>query len=224
MRRRLKLAIILPVLFCGVHGLLWYWDLHWVLSIPGSGNATASPALEIGWGFNYPATLVNTLIGVIWSIVSIRLPDLPDPALRLSGFLWVAGLWYLVGRWFDRRGVDNPSKPKGPLSSVILPALVLFFGALTLFLSFGFARHAHAGNFIQTIEIALIQTWAVFLMGIPAVSIFRPYTRHGSTEESSGSTSCPRRRISNFRLLEMIVGVFATLVLLWFPPGPLLPK
>ena len=218
MRRRLKLAMILPGLSCAVEGLLWYWDLHSAPSIPSPYMFWDTPAVVIGWGLNFPAHIIT---GLIWVIFTDRLPE---PLLRLNGFLWVAGLWYLVGRWFDRRGgVDDPSKPKGPLPSVVLPALVLFFGGVTLLLSFGYSRHGHAGNFIQTIQIALIQTWAVFLMGIPGMSLIRYYPEGGRKEALSRSTSHPRRCISNFRLLEMIVGVFAILVLLWLPPGPLIP-
>lgn len=217
MRRRLKLAVILPVLFCGIEGLLWYWDIHSAPTIPSPGGFWHTPAEVIGLGLEFPASIVAGLITVPFG------DRLRGPLL--NGFLLVAGLWYLIGNWFDRRGeVDVPSKPKGLLSSFVFPSFVLAFGAFRLWISFQWNRHGHLANFIQTIQIALIQTWAVFLIGIPAVGIVRDFLDIRREEVSSDSPSLLYRRISNFRLLEMIVGVFAILVLLWLPPGPLLPK
>ena len=223
MRRRLKLTVILPALFCGVHGLLWYWDVHSVKSIAEGGLNWDTPAYCIEWGLNFPATLVNFLIGIVWSCLTFFLPDLPIwPLWWLAGFLWVAGLWCLVGRWLDRRGgEDAPLKIEGPLFSIMLPALVFVFGALALWFSLG--SRGRIGNFIQSIEVALIQTWAVFLMGIPTVGILRYFLDKIREKEISLSTPTAPTRISDFRLLEMIVGVFAILVLLWLPPDPLFP-
>jgi hypothetical protein len=120
--------------------------------------------------------------------------------------------------------VNDPSRPKALLSSVVFPALVLLCGIGALYYSFARAQGLHISNFIQTIDIALLQTWAVFLIGIPTVGIVRHFLELRRKKESSGSPSRPHRRISNFRLLETIVGVFAVLVVLWLPPGPLIPK
>jgi hypothetical protein len=140
---------------------------------------------------------------------------LPDSLRAIILLLLVAGFWYFIGNWFDRRRAEDlPSKSNGLMSSV-----VAVFGAVVSLFSFGLARYGHASNFIQTIQIALIQTWAVFLIGIPAVGLVRGWLERRGKIELSDPTS----RISNFRLLEIIVGVFAILVLLWLPPGPLLP-
>jgi hypothetical protein len=216
---RLKLALILPVLCCCVDGLLWYWYLHSEASIPNT-IGWDTPASFIGEGLNAPAFFVGDLILMPFN------DHLPArPILLLLLLLLVAGLWYLIGKWLDRRAeADDPPKPKGVLSSVVFPGPVLVCGIYGLWYSFARARGLYISNFIQTIYIALLQTWAVFLIGIPAVGIIRYFLERGRKKALWGSTLRPRRRISNFRLLEMIVGVFATLVLLWLPPGRLIPK
>lgn len=216
---RLKLAVILPVLFCGVQGLLWYWDLHSEASIPNMFGWN-TPANFISEGLNGPALLVGILI-----FMPFR--DLLPRGAVLSPLPWllVAGVWYLIGDWFDHRvQVNDPSKPKGPLSSVVLPALVFVCGIIILGYSFARAQSLHISNFIQTIYIALLQAWAVFLIGIPAVAIVRYFLERRRKKRPSGSTPRPHTRISNFRLFELIVGIFVALLLLWYPYGPLFPK
>jgi hypothetical protein len=144
----------------------------------------------------------------------------------------VAGTWCLVGNWLDhRREVKNQPEPEGvipryvfPALKVILPPLVVLLGLSAFISSYGVHLGQSIENFMQTIQIALLQTWAAFLVGIPAVGIIRYFLERGGKEALLGSASRPDWRISNFRLLEMIVGVFATLVLLWLPHGPLIPK
>ena len=220
MRRRLKLAIILPVLFCGVEGLLWYWSLHSKASIPykiGSGT----PASFISEGLDAPAYFVAILVAVPFA------GRLPHWLFRLNVLLLVVGVWYSIGNWLDHRGdVDDPSKPTGPLSSSFFPALVPIFGIAALWLSSMRAEAAYMPDLIQAINIALLQTWAVFLIGIPAVGLVRHFLKQVRKGKGWSSDFPPRpyRPISNFRLLEMFVGVFAALVLLWLSHGRLVPK
>jgi hypothetical protein len=217
---RLKLAVILPVLFCGVSGLLGYWHLHSEAGIPNRiGWDTA--ASFIGEGLDDPALVVGALVA---TPLAGLLPDSSWSLRAVYLLLWVAGLWYLIGSWLDRRGKANdPAKPKGVLTSVVSPALVLAFGVIELVYSFARAQGLHLSNFIQTIDIALLQTWAVFLIGIPAVGMTRWFLEQRRSKDSADSTPRPHRRISNFRLFELIVAVFVVLLLLWLPPGPLIP-
>ena len=212
---RVKLAVILPVLFCGVEGLLRYWNLHSDASIPNTiGWLTA--ANFISEGLNFPAVF----LGVLFFIpLNDHLP--PRAVILLLMLVLVAGLWYLIGYWLDHRGqVSDPSRQKGVFSSVVLPALVLVCGIGTLGYSFARAQGLHISNFIQTIYIALLQTWAVFLIGIPAVGMARHFLGKSRENDSADSLSRPHMRVSNFRLFELIVGVFVVLLLLWLPHGP----
>lgn len=207
---KLKLAYVLPVLFCGVGGFLWYWHLHTPLMIPRSMESAALILL----GLEFPMCIVAAAI-----LAPFR-DSLPSQFPLLTGLLLVAPFWYLIGTWLDRRSeVNFPSKPKGLLFTVVFRALVLAFGVFALWLSFDFHRDIY--YVVQSIGIALMQTWAVFLIGIPAVGIVRHFL---DKQASFLFTPSARGRISNFRLFELIVGVFALLVLLWLPPGPLLPQ
>jgi uncharacterized membrane protein YiaA len=148
---------------------------------------------------------------------------LPIPLPQLTVLPLVAAFWYLIGKWLDRRREANDlSRPGRFLSSPGFQALVLAFGVFALWLSFDFHRDIY--YVVQSIGIALMQTWAVFLIGIPAVGIVRHFHDKRRKRESSLSTPSAPTRISNFRLFELIVGVFALLVLVWLPTGPLLPQ
>jgi len=216
---RVKLAVILPVLFCGVEGLLRYWNLHSEASIPNT-IGWDTPANFISEGLNFPAGFVGVLF---FRPLGDHLP--PSAVIWLLPSLLVAGLWYLIGYWLDRRGqVNDPSRQKGVLSSVVLPALVLVCGIGTLGYSFARAQGLHISNFIQTIYIALLQTWAIFLIGIPAVGMVRYFLEKRRKKESTDSAPRPHTRISNFRLFEMIVGVFVVLLLMWLSHGSLFSK
>jgi len=220
--RPVKLAVILPVAFCSVEGLLWYWNLHSKADIPDIFGWNNTAANFIGNGLNAPAHLFASLISMIPLVIG---DSLPDWLLRLNDLLWVACIWHLIGNWLDHCGdVDDPPEHTGVLSPLIIQASILAFGVLSLFYSFSRADGLHISNFIQTIYIALLQTWAVFLIGIPTVGIARLFLKQVRKRWSSDFPPRPYRPISNFRLLEVIVGVFAALVLLWLPPGPLLPK
>jgi len=142
MRRRLKLAFILPVLFCCVDGLLWYWYLHSEASIPNT-IGWDTPASFIGEGLNAPAFFVAILILMPFND---HLP--PRPILLLLLLLLVAGSWYFIGNWLDHRGqMNDPSKPKGLLLSVIFPALVLICGIYSL--PYSFSRSLSEIEFVQ---------------------------------------------------------------------------
>lgn len=216
---RLKFAFTLPVLFCVAGGLLWYWQIHSGATIPNMFGWT-TPASFISEGLFFPAVLVGIVIFMPFRDI------LPQGAVQSPlPFLLVAGVWYFIGDWFDHRAqVNDPSRPKGLLSSVVLPSLVLVCGVITLVHSLARAQSLHISNFIQTICIALLQTWAVFLIGIPAVAIVRYFLEIRRKKHPSGSVSRPRTRISNFRLFELIFGVFVILLILWYPYGPLLRK
>ena len=216
---RLKFAYTLPVLFCVVGGLLWYWQIHSGATIPNMFG-WSTPASFISEGLFFPAVLVGIVIFMPFRGI------MPQGAVQSPlAFLLVAGMWYSIGSWFDhRRQVNDISKPKGLLSSAVLPSLVLICGVITLVYSLARAQSLHISNFIQTIYIALLQTWAVCLIGIPAVAIVRYLLETRRKKHSSGSASRPRTRIRNFRLFELIFGVFVILLILWYPYGPFFRK
>jgi len=216
--RAVKLAVVLPALFCGIEGILWYWDLHsqpWIPSL----FWRVSPAVPISMALDFPATLLNILTVALLETLVGR--PLTGTQARLFFLLWVAGSWWFIGNWLDRRVAgENQMNPEALIACPIFPPLALALGVFTLLLSF----HLHALYFIETMARALLQTWAVFLIALPAIGIIHRYLDHGRSKYSTEREGQARTPVSNFRLFVIAIGVFATLLIMGVLARPFFTK
>lgn len=209
MRNSVKLWIVLPVLLCGVEGILWYWELH---SRPTvrlyAGNV--SPAVLISNGLDFPAASADLLVRSLWEAGSGQLmPTLPG---RLLFMLSVAFTWSLVGHWLDNRAARERQQKPGELTPWVLACHLapIAFGVFTLLFSF----QVHSLYFAEVTERALLQTWAAFLIGVPALGVMR------RTAQNSGTALRPRTHMGNFRGFMIALGLFAALLILGVVTSP----
>lgn len=232
--RKLKLALVLPALFCGIEGMLWYWGLHsqrWVPSYQGG----VSPADPIRTGLDFPAAVWASLTTTF--LFDLLVPSNFEPPSRWGSFLshllvgtpvmvyfllCVAGCWYLIGRLLDRRAAGEEQLKTGSLRNWrgIWQLLVLAFGVFTLLASL----HIPIRSFIDTIEKALVQTWAAFLIGVPVSGLAHRLLKRGGHEQPTVPGRRARRPFSNFRLFVITMGVLAALLVLGVLTGPTIPK
>jgi len=217
--RKLKLAVVLLALMSGVEGILWYGEFHSRPSVP-SYLGMVSPAIPIRNGLDFPATLASLLITTAWNTCSGQM-ILGTPA-RFLFLSCVAGSWSFIGNWFDHRVTEEEQSKLGTLivCCPVFPPLVLALGLFTLLASF----HLHIESFTETIERALLHTWAVFLIGVPVLGIAHPAAEDRRHDQSTKSEQRPRRPISNFRMFMVIIGVFAVLLILGTLTSPAGPK
>src|SRR5882762_10465525 len=195
--RKLRLAIILPVLQCGLEGVLWYWGRHSnpsVFFLEGLGVPSATVISE---GANAPAyisaSLIYKLLDWLWSIRSPQQTFGPA-GFELVFFLCVLGTWYVIGGWLDRRasGHDELGPPRFTARRLLFRLLLLGMGVFFLLWSF------HLGtSFSENIEGASLRTWAVFLIAIPGLALTRQLRKicggGGSSKsaENIGAVSWP---------------------------------
>lgn len=211
--RTVKLVVGLPVLFCGIEGMLWYWDLHSLHSVPSfNGGETAAAAISMG--LDFPAALLTTVIALALEGI-LRRVVIGTLVGRGVFLLCVAGSWCSIGYWLESRFTTGDRlKPQ----SIIWYA-VLVFGVITLLISF----HLRVYCFAQVAQRALLQTWGVFLIGFLVLGIIRSAS-DAPQEPPAETVRRKSQRLSNFRLLVVVLGVFAALLLMGLPPGPLIAK
>ncbi|HEV2352364.1 MAG TPA: hypothetical protein VG028_21220 [Terriglobia bacterium] len=136
--------------------------------------------------------------------------------------LFVVCCWHLIGRWLDRRkAVKERLKPEVITIWSIIRRLTLFgFGVFTLL----FSLHEYPSHFAVVIERALLQTWAVFLIGVPFSGLALRLLKRGGQEQPKAPGSRARRSFGNFRLFVVVLGAFAALLILGVVSGPTVPK
>ncbi len=159
--RAVKLTIVLPAVFCGIDAALWCLSAQ-------SKWANATDAVCVGLSFPamFPAGL---LAGLSWAF---KLSDAVSLKIfRLSFLLCVAGLWYWIGYWLDHRMLPGYRLKRPAL--VWYPSLALGFLALCGSFVIRAANQIIPSD--RTLETVLLQTWAVFLIGIPVLGIKRRY-------------------------------------------------
>ena len=211
--RAVKCAVVLPALLCSIEGMLWYWDLHSQRTVP-SFFGGVSPAVTISFGLDFPATLLSFLTSPLLEAFVRHQSIDGTPEARLTFLLYVAGSWWLIGNWLDHRVAgEDQWKPES-----VIWFLVLGFGLFAFLFSF----HVRVYCFAQTMERALLQTWGVFLIGLPVLAITHRYLEHGRHEHSTE----PERRtpVSNFRMFIVVMGAFAVLLIFGVLAGPFIPK
>ncbi len=121
--RKLKLAVVLPIIQVLLASILLLW----------ADRAPYPPYLSFpsaGWFFcrllNAPVVVLMFLFGGNWNY----LPQIPFVGRGI--FLISVGLfWYLVGRMLDRRGT-KPAKEPSLLTVLAMQSLLLVAGVLLL--------------------------------------------------------------------------------------------
>lgn len=231
--RTVRLRVILPILLSTVETILWYLELHSQAWVPSYFGGRVRVARLIISGLDFPATLWTGLTMEIFFRM-LTPSDLSNTPQAMQNFLsWllgvpaqlyfllsVAGCWYLVGRWLDRRGSakDPPELKWRGVWRTAWDLLVFAWGLFALLISLHL--HKRVLGFFDTFEIAMIQTWAAFLIGVPAGGLVRKLLARTRREPAAGLVGRSRWSISNFRLLEIAVGVFAALLILGELTGP----
>ena len=144
--RTVKLSVALPVLLCGIEGILWYWEIHSRPSVP-SYLGNVSPAIPLSNGLDFPASLVAVLVTRFLGNCCGQ-PVTGTPA-RFVFLLCVAGTWYLIGRWLDQRAAREAQfTSRSRTSWTILSLLsLLALGVFTLLASF----HLHVYCFSDAV-------------------------------------------------------------------------
>jgi hypothetical protein len=132
--------------------------------------------------------------------------------------LCVASSWFFIGNWFDHRAAEEEKSKFGGVIACcpVFPPLVFTLGLFTLLASL----HLHIECLTETIERGLLQTWAVFLVGLPVLGITRPAAKDSQHDQSAESRRRPRRPISNFRMSMIVIGVLGVLLILGVLTSP----
>lgn len=229
----LRRALVLPVLFCGIEGILWYWGIHSGGWVPSQFGIEVSPAGRISTGLDFPAhlwvvlteeSLLYVLPGLdllgglhVYESFSNWLLGVPT---QLYFVLSVGGSWYMIGRWLDRRGTakGQPEPMWRQLWRATWRLLVFGFGGSALLFSLYMRKRVL--SFFDTIEVAMIQTWAVFLIGVPVSGLVRRLLERREDEMPSVGEPLARQQFSNFRLFVILLGVFAVLLILGVLTAP----
>jgi len=209
MRQSLRLSVVLPLLLCSVEGFLWYWELHSPRTVPGYlGNV--SPAVPIQIGLDFPATVAEMLVVKIYETVSGKLAAVL--LIRVLDLLFVAICWYLIGHWLDGRAARREIKKLAGerIYKRLVPLSLITLGIFT----FAVSLHADSACFFDTVQIALLQTWAAFLIGVPFLGFMGP------AAQNSVSARFTCRHMSNFRGFMIALGLFATLLAFWVLISP----
>ncbi len=143
MIRGIRFRTILPIAQCGfaaLFGGLGLWQRSTILSRPGFGEGQtlwdSTARFHVWpWPFKF-AVVTNTPAFLSWAVVSWpigeRWPDIPEVVFAAPSLLFVALLWYAVGRWLDRQW-DTLGRPatqsKWPWILLLLFTLICAGGA-----------------------------------------------------------------------------------------------
>jgi len=114
----LKFRRLLPLVQCGLAALFGGWGLterSAILSrvfIDGQTLWDTTARFHVWpWPFKF-AMVTNTPAFLCWSLLSWplgdRWPKAPEAVLAAPSLLFVALLWYAVGRWIDRQWASAP--------------------------------------------------------------------------------------------------------------------
>lgn len=121
--RKLRLAIVLPIIQVVVASLLLLW---------ADRAAIPPPNFSVAWllcrSLNAPVMLLMILFGGNWNFV----PQIPFVG-RAFFLITVGFVWYLVGRALDRRGAKPAREPR-IVTVLAVRSLVLVTGLLLLFI------------------------------------------------------------------------------------------
>lgn len=212
--RKLRLAIALPVLQCGLAGVLRYWARHALAPVPIGLESIRVPAWnEIRFGLNPLATFAAMLVDSLVDRFSNPLSQYGTSSgsgFELVFLAFVACTWYLIGRWLDQRasGTDRPRARSLTVPSILLRLLFLGGGLSLLLLSL----HSYTYGLPSEIAArAMLQLWALFLISVPGVSFVRWVRALIQRQYSRADVESDSKPLSNFAWFLITIGMFAAL-------------
>jgi hypothetical protein len=175
--RKLKLAIVLPIIQVLVASILLLW---------ADRAAILPPNFSVAWllcrSLNAPVMLLMSLFGGNWYFV----PEIPFVGRGLF-LMSVAALWYLVGRALDRRGATPAREPR-LITVLAVQSLVLVAGVLLLLIAWrdvSYPETSFRGAFLDVVRIVgatpvlgligtfLTLAWSVSLIFLAGRTIVR---------------------------------------------------
>lgn len=180
--RKLKFALVLPLLFCALEGVLWYYEHHSALTVRDpfleDGYLKVSPARPIRMGVNAPAYLATVCVYVTldraWSVWHPQ-SAIGEPGFEITLLLVIFVCWMFIGHRLDRF-LSRDSKGAAPKRGSSLTRTFLYrlppigIGVFFLLLSTHLRSHPS-----EIVEKVLLWIWAVFLIGVPCASLVSSY-------------------------------------------------
>ncbi|HEY7354582.1 MAG TPA: hypothetical protein VH596_17570 [Terriglobales bacterium] len=214
--RKLRLAIALPLLQVGAEGILFLWRQHSEPTIAVYEQIRVTSAAVMSFGLNPLAAILTRFVcqsaqWVSWNLQAGR---------SLSGgcdfvfFTFVALSWFFIGMWLDRRkSIEPKEKRRATLGNSVLLFLLLVSGVFLLLFSF----HLHRSSSAQIIQTALVQTWGVFLIGVPVLAFPQLLSETKAPGNLSLEYTHSRfRSLSNLQWFVVAGAIFAILLALAF--------
>jgi hypothetical protein len=218
--RKLTLAIILPVLQCGLLMVLWYWVPHATSKVVVYEDISVSSAAPISMGVNAPAALFSWLVYMVlgWLLnLGSGSRTIPLQVFQSVFLLCALGTWYWIGHWLDHRAIREVQiRPvRFTILGLLFHLLLLAMGVFFLLFSF------HLGtSFSEAIAEASLQTWAVFLIGAPVLALARRLHRlrreKGAIKSVELDPRTSRPQLANFHWLLIGTGLFGAFLLFAF--------
>jgi hypothetical protein len=222
--RKLRLSIVLPLIQCGLEALLQNWASHQQATVPGALEGTHLPAaLVLGGDLNAPASYGATFTyDYLYRFCDLVWPQrvVHIPGFDFVFFLLVVVSWYLIGRWLDFRVAGTHQKESTrPIVRTLRDLFrFLIVGLGLFFLAASF--HLIPTTYVEIISRALLQTWAVLLIGVPCLGFLLRVRQWlggaNAMRDPVRVVSGAATRLSNLQCFLAALGIFAALTIAGF--------
>jgi hypothetical protein len=178
--RKLRLAVVLPLIQALLQSGLWYWERHSEPTVFVYEQIGVPAARLIGLSLNAPAAVFAFAI-----YFAVDGPDwISDTGFQLLYLVCILAFWFLVGSWLDRR-----SSRANQASSLLVKHLTIGRLALrALMVAMGvffllYAVHLNAPALGERISRVLLLVWSILLLVIPGVAFIRWLRKSPSRRE-----------------------------------------
>jgi hypothetical protein len=176
--RKLRLSIFLPATQIPVALMLWECQFH-LLPLTHS-HFSAGPL--ICYGINAPALFLRL---AVFPYTRGNHPSWPQPTLfgfgleEFSFFLGIAILWYLIGKWLDKRALNEPKETLKTNRELMIGVFLAVAGLLmsttlliegTSGLRIPFKWGDYWGSIIESV---LFLVWSIVLFSASGVKVMR---------------------------------------------------
>jgi hypothetical protein len=205
--RKLKFAVGLPLISCAVEIILWLWGQGKGPTVPVYESIRVPAASVISAGLN-PIARIGAML--IYRALDRLFGVVGAPGGQFVFLACVLATWYPIGLWLDRRADEEQSKgAQLTMQGILLRLLLLAVGVFFALLSF----HSAVSSLSEAIGRAMLQTWSLFLIGLPALALTRR-ARSPNRAESSANPSSEGRSLSNTHRFAIAGAVFLALLAL----------